>query len=190
MREVTELLASGGIWNGELIDEVSALFDSLAPDWTATRDHPSRNAPLLDALDRGLVSGRIVLEVGAGTCISARDLAVRFDHLVAADISWEMLSHAIEGAPPLICADGSCLPVADSTIDVLILQNMFLFPAEFDRCLAVDGSIVWVNSRGPATPIHLPAEEILASLEAATRFNWNADTSTVGEATWAVVRRA
>lgn len=193
MREVTELVAGAGAgagtWDDSLVGEVRTLFDSLAPDWTATRDHPSRNAPVLDALDRGAVAGQTVLELGAGTCISARDLRDRFDRYVAADLSWGMLSHAVDGAPPLVCADGSALPLADNMLDVLILQNMFLFAAEVDRCLADDGCVVWVNSRGPETPIHLSCEAVVASLESATGSSWRAVTSTVGEATWAVVRR-
>jgi len=193
MREVTELVAGSGpgagTWDGSLVDEVRTLFDSLAPDWTATRDHPTRNAPVLDALERGSVSGRTVLELGAGTCISARDLVGRFDRFMAADLSWGMLSHAVDGAPPLVCTDGSALPLADGVLDVLILQNMFLFAAEVDRCLAPDGCVVWVNSRGPETPIHLSCEAVVAALEAATGCGWRAITSTVGEATWAVVRR-
>jgi len=143
----------------------------------------------LDALDRGAVAGHTVLELGAGTCISARDLAGRFERFVAADLSWGMLSHAVDGAPPLVCTDGSALPLADGVLDVLILQNMFLFAAEVGRCLAQDGCVVWVNSRGSETPIHLPCELVVASLEAATGCGWKAVTSTVGEATWVVVRR-
>ena len=125
MREVTELVAGDGTWDDSLVGEVRTLFDSLAPEWTATRDHPPRNAPVLDALERGVVVGRTVLELGAGTCISARDLVGRFDRFVAADLSWEMLSNAVDGAPPLVCTDGSALPLPDGVLDVLILQNMF-----------------------------------------------------------------
>ena len=87
MREVTELVAGAGAgtWDDSLVGEVRTLFDSLAPDWTANRDHPSRNAPVLDALDRGAVAGRTAIELGAGTCISARDLRNRFDRYVAVD---------------------------------------------------------------------------------------------------------
>lgn len=190
MREVTEQVAQRGIWDGGVLDEVRALFDSLAPGWTATRDHPARSAPLLDALDRGRVEGRTVVELGAGTCISARHLVGRFDRYVAADLSPVMLAHAVDGAPPLICTDASRLPLADGVVDVFILQNMLLFPAEMDRCLAPGGALVWVNSRGPETPIHLSTPDVLASLGAASGAEWRALASTVGEATWAVVRRA
>ena len=189
MREVTEAVAHRGIWNGGVLDEVRDLFDSLAPGWSATRDHPGRNAPLLDALDRGAVDGRTAVELGAGTCISARDLVGRFDRYVAADLSPVMLANAVAGAPPLICTDASRLPLANGVVDVFILQNMLLFPAEVDRCLAAGGSLGWVNSRGPETPIHLSTSDVLASLEAASGVGWRAVASTVGEATWAVVRR-
>ena len=105
MREVTEQVAQRGIWNSGLLTEVRDLFDSLAPGWTATRDHPARNAPLLDALDRGGVEGRTVVELGAGTCISSRALVGRFDCYLAADLSPVMLAHAVDGAPPLLCVD-------------------------------------------------------------------------------------
>ena len=190
MREVTEQVAQRGIWNSGLLAEVRDLFDSLAPGWTATRDHPARNAPLLDALDRGGVEGRTVVELGAGTCISSRALVGRFDCYLAADLSPVMLAHAVDGAPPLLCTDASRLPLADGVVDVFILQNMLLFPAEVDRCLASGGALVWVNSRGPETPIHLSTPDVLASLEAASGPSWRALASTVGEATWAVVRRA
>ncbi|MBJ31519.1 MAG: hypothetical protein CL466_08920 [Acidimicrobiaceae bacterium] len=195
MRQITELVAADGTWDEGLVGEVRGLFDSLAPDWTATRDHPTRNAPVLDALDRGGVergalAGWTVLELGAGTCISARDLVGRFDTFVAADLSWGMLSHAVDGSPPLVCTDGSSLPLADGVLDVLVLQNMFLFAAEVDRCLALDGALVWVNSRGPETPIHLSTGAVVDALEVATDTDWDAVDSTVGEATWAVVRRA
>jgi len=189
MREVTELVAGEGTWDAGMVDEVRSLFDSLAPEWTATRDHPDRNFPLADALNRGGVEGRTAVELGAGTCISSRVLNGRFERLVAIDLSSEMLTHAVDAAPPMVCADASCLPLADGAVDVLVLQNMFLFPAEVSRCLAADGSLVWVNSRGSETPIHLSTTAVVASLDSVTGSAWHAVTSMVGEATWAVVRR-
>jgi len=190
MREVTTHLAEDGIWDSSLTEEVRQLFDSLAEEWTATRDHPQRNLPILDALNRGKVKGQIALELGAGTCISARDLISKFDSFIAMDLSLAMLNNAIENAPPLVCTDGSALPVANGAIDVLILQNMFLFPKEVERCLSTEGYLVWVNSRGPETPIHLPVEKVVHSLESAAGHGWDAVASTSGEATWAVIQRS
>ena len=189
MREVTYQLAENGIWDSQLIKEVRELFDSLAEEWTATRDHPQRNLPLLDALERGNVNGEVALELGAGTCISARVLIPKFQNFFAIDLSFEMLKNVVETAPPLVCADGSSLPLSDGAVDVLILQNMFLFPNEVSRCISEKGCLVWVNSRGSGTPIHLPVEKVIQSLEAATGYAWNAVCSTMGEATWAVIRR-
>jgi hypothetical protein len=42
--------------------------------------------------------------------------------------------------------------------------NALLFPAEVDRVLAPEGSVVWVNSSGDQTPIHLRSEEVAAVL--------------------------
>ncbi len=72
MREVTEEVAHRGIWNGGVPDEVRDLFDSLAPGWSATLDHPGRNAPLLDALDPGALDAGTAAELVARTFYSVR----------------------------------------------------------------------------------------------------------------------
>ena len=76
------------------------------------------------------------------------------------DISSEMIRLVPDGPALPVQGDGSRLPFADGSIDALILVNMFLFPAEVDRVLAATGVVVWVNSRGPETPIHLTADEV------------------------------
>ena len=54
MRAVTRAVAfDPDGWTKERRLQVAALFDELADDWH-TRDLPGREAPLLDALDRGL----------------------------------------------------------------------------------------------------------------------------------------
>ena len=78
--------------------------------------------------------------------------------------------------------DGSRLPLADRSIDALILVNMFLFPAEVDRVLAATGVVVWVNSRGPETPIHLTADEVDQALPG----RWDGVSSSAGWGTWSV----
>ena len=45
-----------------------------------------------------------------------------------------------------------------------MLVNCFLFPDEVDRVLAPDGVVVWVNSSGAETPIHLPSDDVVAAL--------------------------
>jgi hypothetical protein len=64
--------------------------------------------------------------------------------------------------------------------------NALLFPAEVDRMLALDGSVVWVNSSGDQTPIHLGSEEVAAVLPG----EWRGVASRAGQGSWCVLRRA
>ena len=61
------------------------------------------------------------------------------------------------------------LPIHDAAADAVILINMFLFPDEVERVLAPQGLVVWVNSSGEHTPIHLSPEEVAQQLPGA----WN-----------------
>ena len=185
MRIVTRQVAAGPEgWTVERRDKVSDLFDGLASEWH-TRDGPGRHLPLLDALDRGGVGAGRALELGSGTGLATSDLVDRFASVVAADLAMEMLRLAPTVAPR-VRADATQLPVPSGSVDALVLMNMLLFPAEVDRVLAAEGALVWVNSRGPATPIHLPAEDVVAALPG----TWSAVASTHGSATWCVARRA
>lgn len=60
------------------------------------------------------------------------------------------------------------------------------FPAEVDRVLAPEGSVVWVNSRGDQTPIHLRSEEVAAVLPG----EWRGIASRAGQGSWCVLSRA
>ena len=61
--------------------------------------------------------------------------------LVTLDLSWEMIRLVPDGAALPVQGDGSRLPVADGSVDALILVNMFLFPAEADRVLSSAGAV-------------------------------------------------
>ena len=193
MRAVTRSVAfEPGWWDDDRRREVAAFFDALAPGW-GSHDVPGREAPLIDALDRGLAAAppapagwRTCIDVGGGTGLAAQVLASRFSHVVTCDIAVEMLRHAPPGTPGLLQADASRLPVPDASLDALALSNCFLFPDEADRVLAPHGVIVWVNSRGTATPIHLPAHDVVAALPGA----WTGVAAEAGWGTWAVVWRA
>jgi len=78
--------------------------------------------------------------------------------------------------------DASRLPTPDGAVDVLVLANAFLFPAEVERALSPTGVVVWVNSRGTGTPIHLLATEVDAALPG----EWAGVASTAGWGTWSV----
>lgn len=187
IRNVTRQIAfeSGG-WGPERAAKVRALFDGLAPEWQA-RQTAERAEALRDALDRGEVGSRDLhcLELGCGTGFGTQALANRFDTLVAVDLSGEMLSRAPVGAAQYVQADSGSLPLRSDWAEVVVLVNMLLFPAEVDRVLAPGGALVWVNSLGDATPIHLSAADVRAALPGA----WSGLASEAGWGTWCVLRR-
>ena len=191
MRQVTRAVAfEPDGWTPERQQQVQELFDGLAEEWN-TRDVPGREAPLLDAFERGLdaapeLAHHLAVELGAGTGLFSRELAARFPEVVAVDIAYEMLRRAPEGPAHRVQGDGSVLPFADGSVDALVLVNMFLFPAEVERVVAPDGVVVWVNSRGTETPIHLTAHEVDEALGG----RWDGVASEAGWGTWSVHRRA
>lgn len=187
MRSVTAAVAADPhAWTAEVAGEVRARFDELAGEWH-TRDRPGRLDALVDALDRGEVDdGGLCLELGSGTGMATPLLAERFRRVVACDLSERMLALAPARAAPRLLADGARLPLRDGAVSVLVLVNALLFSAEAARVLAPGGVLVWVNTSGPATPIHLPAAEVVAALPG----TWSGVASRTGDGTWAVVRRA
>ena len=124
----------------------------------------------------------LALDIGAGNGLHSRFLAPHFGTLASVDLSMEMLRRAPAGPASRVCGDASRLPVADGSIDALVLCNCFLFPAEVARVLSPSGVLAWINSRGTGTPIHLPADEVDAALPGA----WEGVASTAGWGTWSV----
>ena len=96
-----------------------------------------------------------------------------------------MLEEAPAEYGPRILADAAALPIESGSIDVLVLVNMILFPVEADRVLSPEGSIVWVNTFGENTPIHLTADEVDRALPG----DWVTTHSRAGTGTWAVAQR-
>ncbi len=187
MRKVTRQIAfepSG--WDSDRLAKVTAVFDSLAAGWDERFSAEETTRPVHDALARG---GELVgpcVEVGAGTGGATGPLVERFGPVLAVDVSWEMLTRFVEPAAQPVRADGACLPVADASVGTIVLVNAFLFPREVERVLAPGGAIVWINTLGEFTPIHLPVVDVLAAL----RGDWHAVTSDAGWGLWAVVRRS
>lgn len=186
MRVVTRAVAFDPEgWTAERQAQVAALFDELAPDWNQ-RDVPDRKLPILDALDRGLaaapnVDRHVALELGGGTGLNLGAFAERFATLVTLDLSGAMLRLAPTDVAR-VQGDGARLPHPDGAIDALLLVNMFLFPAEVERVLAPGGVVLWVNSRGEDTPIHLTADEVDRALPG----RWTGVASRAGWGTWSV----
>ena len=184
MRAVTRQVAfEPGGWTDERREKVAALFDGLAPDWHEKRLDPQRTAALEDAYERGgIVPGGTCLEVGSGDGANTSFLAARHDAVVALDLSLEMLRR---GGGTRVRADSGQAPVRTGSVDAVVLVNALLFPTETDRVLAAGGVVVWVNTAGDRTPIHLTADEVEAVLPGA----WDGVASDAGWGTWSVWRR-
>jgi hypothetical protein len=173
-------------WTPERAAHVAALFDGLADEWH-TRESPARRLPLDDALARGgPFRPGLWVEVGSGTGLLTSVLAARCDTLVALDLSWPMLRLAPPDIGARVQADAAQLPLPDGSVDALVLVNALLFPAEADRVVAPDGVVVWVNTSGDRTPIHLEADEVNRALGSA----WHGSAAEAGWGTWAVLRRS
>ena len=171
-------------WTRDRATKVAQLFDGLAAGWHE-RMAQARTTAVGDALDRGgpFPEGR-ALELGSGVGLFTPTLGHVFRDLVAADLSWEMLRRAPADAPR-VQADAVRLPFPDGAFAAVVLINMFLFPREVDRLLDRTGVLMWVNTHGEATPIHLTADEV----ERALPGPWAGVHADAGWGTWAVFRR-
>ena len=184
MREVTETVAFDAAWDFSRREKARELFDGMAAEWSS-RATPGREASILDALDRGGLAGDRVIELGSGTGLGTGHLIERFDDVVALDLSMAMLHHQPDLAPK-VQADASVLPFPDDAADLLVLVNMLLFPAEVDRVLRPGGGLLWINTLGHETPIHLSPEAVVDALPG----SWTATAGRAGSGLWASVQRA
>ena len=187
MRKVTRQVAfQPDGWTPERAERVAMLFDALAPEWH-TKGSPERTDALVDALARGgpYDQQRPCLELGSGIGLFTDRVVDRFGrgNVVAVDLSYEMLKRAPADVAPRVQADAARLPFRDATFATAVLVNMLLFPHEVAR---VADALVWVNTVGDATPIHLSAEEVEAALPGA----WDGVHADAGWGTWAVLRKA
>ncbi|MGQ0830394.1 MAG: class I SAM-dependent methyltransferase [Microthrixaceae bacterium] len=178
-----------GGWDDEARATVAAFFDGLAPEWH-TRTSPQRDAVVADALARGLPddlgSADVCVELGSGIGAYTAMLAQHWRRVLAVEVALEMLRLAPAAPGHRVLADGARLPMVDGRADAVVLVNCFLFPDEVDRVLGRDGVVVWVNSSGDETPIHLPVGDVVAALPGA----WTGVHSTAGNGIWAVLSRS
>jgi ubiquinone/menaquinone biosynthesis C-methylase UbiE len=180
-------LEKGG-WNDALAGDVAKYFDYMASDWH-TRTSPERNAIVADALTRGLggvgTPRGLAVEVGSGIGTYSPLIAQKFAPVMAVELSMEMLKLAPEKPAHRVLADGSKLPLRDASAAAVVLINAFLFPEEVSRVLIPDGVVIWVNSSGECTPIHLSVDDLVKALPG----TWDGVTSRAGEGLWSVLRR-
>ena len=186
MRVLTRAVALGEPWTPDDARRVSEVFDGLAPSWSERHVDPVKAAVVDDALDRGdpPLDGRWI-ELGSGTGAGTRILDGRVREQISVDLSAGMIAHAPVGLAPTVRADSSQLPFGDDTADAILMINMLLFPTEVDRVLRPDGAVVWVNTLGDQTPIHLSPTDV----ERALPGDWTGVWSYAGTGLWAVLRR-
>jgi len=185
LRRMTERLAARPeSWDAEARRTVTERFDRLSGEWH-TRRSEERDQPLADAIARGGPLRGPCIEVGSGIGISTGLLAQRIGSVLSLDLSGEMLRLAPPELGWRVRADAAALPLGDGSAGSVVLVNAFLFGPEIDRVLAPDGALVWVNSNGDHTPIHLPAEVVEQSLPG----EWDGTAAEAGWGTWCVLRR-
>jgi len=186
IRRRTRAVALGEPWTADNARRMAELFDSMAADWATRHVDDNKSAPILDALDRGEVPvDGDWLELGSGTGAGTRLLSGVVGSFVATDLSAEMLRHAPGELAPRVHADASILPFPADSFDAVLMINMLLFPHEVDRVLRPGGAIVWVNSLGDQTPIHLPPDDVLAALPG----DWTGRTARADTGFWLIARR-
>jgi SAM-dependent methyltransferase len=187
IRLITRQIAFEGGWSPGRAAKISELFDGMAAEWHSSHSDPLRLAPVADSIARGElnVAGRW-LELGAGTGAGTSVLMPHVNDLFAMDLSAGMLANGADVATAKVQADSSALPLGGSTMDVVVCVNMFLFPAEVDRVLKPQGQLLWVNTMGDQTPIHLPASDV----ELALPGEWSGVTANSGMGFWAVLSRS
>lgn len=189
MRKVTEQVAFDGAsaWDEARAGKIAGLFNDMADGWTAGHVSDVRARPVVDALARGEVNtAGAWLEVGSGTGAGAMALRGQVDNLVCCDLAAEMLANAPAELAPRVRTDAAKLPFADDQFDAVLMINMLLFPTEIDRILRADGRLVWINTLGDQTPIHLPANEVGAAMPG----DWSGLTARSGSGFWATLSRA
>ena len=185
MRTVTQQIGSGDGWSSERASFVAGVFDGLSVGWHADHSSDLRMAPLEDALDRGdLGPGRLV-EIGCGTGAATERISARRPVAAALDLSPRMLAYADPTVAPFVRADAGALPLAAGSVDVMVVVNMFMFAASYDRVLAPEGQFVWISTMGDETPIYLPPAEVVDLLPG----RWTATGSYAGTGLWLVARR-
>ena len=186
IRLMTREVAFDHGWSPGRAAKVAELFDSMADGWGATHGDPVRLAPVRDGLTRGGfdLAGQW-LELGSGTGSGTRILTEVVNRVTATDLSAQMLANAPAELAPLVRSDASNLPFPANRFDGILMVNMMLFPSEVDRVLRPGGRLLWVNTLGDQTPIHLPPTDVVDALPGA----WSGVTARSGMGFWVSLGR-
>lgn len=155
-----------------------SVFDRMAPTWDARSAPPGLEEKLERILSAsGIAPGATIVDMGSGTGVLIPGLLKRLPgKILAIDLSPAMLAvltnkHGQEDFILPLAADGSRLPLARKSVDVIFCHAVFPhFPdprsalAEFKRVLRPGGRLVisHASSREQVNAIHLQAaDEIL-----------------------------
>ncbi|MFF4651028.1 class I SAM-dependent methyltransferase [Streptomyces sp. NPDC001380] len=142
--------------------DLASSFGAVAAEYDAAR--PSYPAALLDAVEELAgrpLAGADVLDVGAGTGISARALLARGARVTAVEPTAGMAGRlrAVSPGLPLVRADGNALPFRDSSADLVTYAQAFHWtdPArsvpEAVRVLRPGGALaLWWNLKDRGVP--------------------------------------
>ncbi|MCX6525253.1 MAG: class I SAM-dependent methyltransferase [Actinobacteria bacterium] len=195
MRKVTEDVADDPrSWTPAIAKQVAGFFDEMAAGWAASGNRARGQVVLEDLLTRSELPSGLLVELGAGTGSGTVLLQQHFEHVLAGDLSAEMLKRLPEELASRLQLDSSALPFATGSVTAVACVNMMLFADEVVRVLTSDGVLIWVNSIGERTPIYLSADRIAQALavqvadsELGGSFEVTASTAHWG--TWAVARR-
>jgi SAM-dependent methyltransferase len=137
---------------------VQLRYLKLAPayDTHIARHATTYGAALAAALARVPGTPHRILDVSTGTGYAAEAVWQRYPtaQVIACDLSFAMAQHAQQRLRPgtVVCADGGCLPFADRTFDLVVLQNAPPAIRELARLVDVDGWLVLAFSTGAAVP--------------------------------------
>jgi ubiquinone/menaquinone biosynthesis C-methylase UbiE len=134
-----------------------SVFDTAAAEYDAAR--PSYPAALFDELAAraGSLAGQLVLDCGAGTGISSRQLAERGALVVSLDYGEQMLRMAQARSPEsaFVLADGHRMPIRAASVDLVTFAQSWhwfdqrIAPAEVARVLKPGGLwAAWWNRAG------------------------------------------
>lgn len=162
------------------------VFDAAAATWNESRGD-YRRPVLADALTRGgpFRPGRAV-EIASGTGLLTSLIQEVWPTVVAVDLSSGMLARS--AARQRIQADAARLPLADGSVDAVVLGDGPLFAAEVARVMADGAVLVCSNALGDGAPFFLHTEVLIEAMTTATARPWEATRSQAHWGSWAVLR--
>jgi len=177
-----------GTWGQAEAAGMVAHWDEAAASWESDRGG-YRRPPLADALARGgpFPPGR-ALEIACGTGLMTPLISEIWPDVAGLDLSSGMLGFGT--ARNRLRTDVSRLPLADGSMDAVVICDGPLFAAEVARVMTSGAVLVWSNALGTGAPFHLPTTVLAETMTAAAGHDWDVVQSEAHWGSWAVLRPA